>query len=141
MVRGRRPDVRYWQRKGGGYFVTVKGRQVELALGPDDSPRGPTFLAALDKYRAVMAMESGKGTDEYLVSSCLNQYRIHLKATRKTEMPGIFDSMCRRFNDDFGKMKVSALIAGDVQTWLNKQDTWNDTSKKHGGQLKVDPIV
>lgn len=94
-----------------------------MAIGPDVSPSGPTFEAALAKYRSLMAMESNIGTDNYLVSACLNQYRKQLASSRKTRAPGNLDSMARGFCDRFGSKKVSALIADDVQDWLGEQST------------------
>jgi integrase len=65
----RRAQVRYWQRgtwydeQGnahvGGYWCTLKGVQHQLALGPDDQPKqGPTYLAALDRYRELLELEN-----------------------------------------------------------------------------------
>lgn len=37
-----------------------------------------------------MAKDAGKGTDDYRVSALLNQYRAHLRATRKSGVPGVY---------------------------------------------------
>jgi hypothetical protein len=55
----RKASVRYWPgRKGGGYFCVYQGARRELALGPDDAPDGPTYLAALEKFQAIMKGEA-----------------------------------------------------------------------------------
>src|SRR4051812_31793188 len=94
MARGRKPSVRYWESRGG-FCAWVNGRRELLAKGPDDAPKGETYLAALDRFKKLLALEADKGTDEYLVSSLLNQYRMHLKSTRKSAVPGVFEVMAR----------------------------------------------
>ena len=66
----RKPSVSYWPtRKGGGYFCILKGNRHELALGPDDAPQGPTYLAA---GRPVVTCKVGDLCD-FLVDS-VNAY-------------------------------------------------------------------
>ena len=51
----RKASVRYWPgRKGGGYYCVHQGIRHELALGPNDAPDGPTYLAALEQFKQVM---------------------------------------------------------------------------------------
>ncbi|MCE9565744.1 MAG: site-specific integrase [Planctomycetes bacterium] len=82
----RKPQARYYpSRKGGGYFVTVAGTLHELALGPDDAPTGPTYLAALGKFKEVLELggvETAKETNTVRV--VLETYLKHI-ATRKKE--------------------------------------------------------
>ena len=42
-----------------------------------------------------MAKGEAKSTDDYLVSALLNQYRSHLKATRKSGVPGVFEIVAK----------------------------------------------
>src|SRR5262245_44785386 len=76
--RGPRPEVRYWNRQGGGYFATIAGRKVCLALGPDDAPKGPTYLTALDVFLREMRQEQGRGTDRFAVGALIRAYWTHL---------------------------------------------------------------
>jgi hypothetical protein len=69
------------------------------------------------------------------VSSLLNQYRIHLAATRKSAVPGIFDVMGRGFGAEFGHKKVRELKPYDFDDWLRRQTNWNSTSKAHAVNL------
>ena len=134
MARGRKPSVRYWPTRGG-YCVVLNGTQHMLAKGAEDGPTGPVYLEALDAFRKLVGMSLGKGTDTYLVSSCLNQYRQHLSRIRTSQAPSIFDSLAQGFCAEFGGKRAGDLLAGEVQEWLEKQDNWNPTSKNHAGQL------
>lgn len=80
-----------------------------MAQGADDTPTGPTYLAALERFRKLLALEADKGTDHYLVSALLNQYRAHLKATRKSDVPGMFEVMACGFAEEFGGLRVCEL--------------------------------
>lgn len=134
MPRGKKPSVRYWDSRHG-YCTTIAGVQHLLARGPDDAPTGPTYLEALGTFRKLLSLEKDKGTDDYLVSALLNQYRAHLKTTRKSAVPGVFEVMARGFAEEFGKLKVTELKPHMVEAWLAGQDRWNNTSKAHAGTL------
>jgi hypothetical protein len=134
MARGKKPSVRYWDSRGG-YCCWIKGEQHMLARGPKDDPTGPTYLAALDQFRKLLALEANRGTDDYLVSTLLNQYRVHLKATRKSAVPGVFEVTARGFAEEFGRYRVCELEPHMVETGLAKQGRWNNTSKAHAGTL------
>jgi hypothetical protein len=113
----------------GAYCCWIGKDRHFLARGPDDAPGGPTFLAALDQFRKLLAREAHKGTDDYLVSSLLNQYRAHLTATRKSGVPGVFEVMARGFAEEFGAKRVCELRPYDFDQWLERQTQWNPTSK------------
>ena len=130
MKPGPKPSVRYWKSKKA-YGCSIAGDQHFLARGPDDAPSGPTYLEALDRFRKLVVQDDKKGTDDYLVSALMNQYRAHLKATRKSGAPGVFEIMARGFTAKFGKLKVCELKPYDVDAWLAAQDRWNSTSKAH----------
>lgn len=135
----KKPSVRYWASKKG-YCCWIDGQRHVLAKGPKDDPTGPTYLEALAKFRKLLALEADKGTDDYLVSSLLNQYRIHLHATRKSAVPGIFEIMAKGFAREFGNFRVSELRPHMFEQWLGKQKRWNSTSKAHAGQLILGAI-
>ncbi|MGL4552274.1 MAG: hypothetical protein ACRC33_13935, partial [Gemmataceae bacterium] len=81
----RKPQVRYYaSRKGGGYFVTVKGTLHELALGPDDASTGPTYLAALARFREILELEAvGQQGADSTVRVVLETYLKHIAARKK----------------------------------------------------------
>jgi integrase len=134
MARGKKPSVRYWDSRGG-YCCWIGKDQHLLAKGPKDDPTGPTYLHALDRFRKLLALEADKGTDDYLVSAMLNQYRTHLHATRKSAVPNIFEGMAKGFAAEFGNKKVCELQPHMMEAWLSHRDTWNNTSKAHAGRL------
>lgn len=134
MAQGRKPSVRYWDTRNA-YACYIDGERHFLARGPDDAPSGPTYLAALDQFRKLVAKDAGKGTDDYLVSALLNQYRAHLRATRKSGVPGVFEVMARGFGEKFGGKKVNELKPYDFDRWLESQTQWNPTSKAHAATL------
>jgi integrase len=134
MARGPKPTVRYWSSRKA-YACWIGQTRHFLARGPDDAPSGPTYLAALDQFRKLVAQDDGKGTDDYLISALMNQYRAHLKASRKSGAPGVFEIMARGFTAKHGKLKVRDLKPHMVETWLSLQDNWNNTTKAHAGTL------
>lgn len=139
MARGPKPSVRYWESRKA-YACWVGETRHFLARGPDDAPDGPTYLAALDRFRKLMAKDAGKGTDDYLVSALLNQYRAHLHKTRKSGVPGVFEVMARGFGQEFGGKKVCELKPYDFDRWLETQAQWNPTSKAHAATLILGAI-
>lgn len=134
MPRGPKPTVRYWPSRKA-YACWIGQTRHFLARGPDDAPSGPTYLAALDQFRKLVAKEAGKGTDDYLVSALLNQYRAHLKATRRSGAPGVFEVLARRFAAEFGRHKVAELKPYAFDQWLGGQETWNATTRAHAVAL------
>jgi integrase len=130
----KKPSVRYWDSREA-YGCWIDGTQHILAKGPNDGPKGPTYKAAVARFQKLIAMEADKGTDEYLVSSLLNQYRVHLHATRKSGVPGVFDIMARDFGKKFGSKKVRELKPHDFDGWLASQTQWNPTSQAHAATL------
>lgn len=134
MARGRKPSVRYWESRGG-YCCWIDGRRELLAKGPEDAPKGPTYREALTRFQKLLEQDANKGTDDYLVSSLLNQYRAHLRKTRKSGVPGVFEIMARGFGVEFGSKKVNDLVPTDFDEWLGSQTQWNPTSKAHAATL------
>ena len=136
MKHGPKPSVRYWPTRRA-YCCKINYKRVELARGPDDGPSGPTYHEALEKFRKLLSLETDKGTDDYLVSALLNQYRAHLHATRRSGVPGVFDVMARGFGALFGPKRVRDLQPYDFDRWLESQTQWNPTSKAHAATLIV----
>lgn len=63
MKAGRKPSVNYWPARNG-YYCYYRGERVCLAKGADDAPSGPNHLAALEKFRKLLAQDDGTGTDD-----------------------------------------------------------------------------
>jgi integrase len=128
----RKPQARYYaSRKGGGYFATVNGTLHELALGPDDSPTGPTYLAALERFREVLqlgvvATAQGGNT----VRVVLETYMKHISTRKK---PGTVEIRMRCFTPfvnyrpegakvAYGEKPVSELTHFDVYRFLEAME-------------------
>lgn len=87
----RKPTIGYWSgRKGGGYFCNFRGQKHELALGPDDAPTGPTYLAALSKFGSIMkgdaeAQAEAASPTPATVREVLDEYLKHISKSKKPE--------------------------------------------------------
>lgn len=150
----KKPSVRYWNSRKA-YCCEIDGTQHILAKGPNDGPKGPTYREATARFSKLISMEADKGTDDYLVSSLFNQYRVHLHATRKSGVPGVFDVMARGFVAEHGKKRVRELKPYDFDAWLKRQTQWNPTSQAHAvtlilgaiswarrkGYIQTDPLI
>jgi integrase len=119
---------------GGGYFTTLHGEQIELALGPKDEPNGPTYLRALDEFTKRMRLETNRGTPDYLVSALFNQYRLHLEYHGNGRREH-FDTLATSFANLYGQEKVADIRAYHFDDWLRAQTEWNDSSKNRAGKL------
>ncbi len=118
----RRPQARYYaSRKGGGYFATFNGKLYELALGPDDAPTGPTYLAALERFREILTLGGvAREGAQNSVRVVLETYMQHI-ATRKK--PGTVEIRQRYFVafvnwDPDGKGCVGERAVGSLTHFL-----------------------
>ena len=76
-IVAKKPSVRYWASRSA-YCCEIDGTQHILAKGPNDGPKGKTYLAAGTRFGKLITLEVEKGTDDYVVSALFNQYRSHL---------------------------------------------------------------
>jgi hypothetical protein len=63
MAKGRKSSVRYYATKGA-YFTHFEGKQIRLADGPDDAPKGKTYLAALARFQELMQVSNADTADQ-----------------------------------------------------------------------------
>ncbi len=125
-------EVRYWpSRKGGGYFCNYKRKQHELALGPKDGPTGPTYLKALDAFKALLEAKPALPppvTTGLTVREALDTY---LARIQKTKKEGTYELRLRAFkpfvDHDTGKgligeKLVSTLTHMDVYAFLEHME-------------------
>jgi len=127
----RKPQVNYWpSRKGGGYFCVFQGVQQELQLGPDDAPTGPTYLAALEAFKRLLA-DSTRGPGERVtVRRLLDEYLKHLDKTRKPATVRLRLQACRPFVDHrpdgaqelLGERVAAELVQVDVYAFLEAME-------------------
>jgi integrase len=138
----RKPSVRYWpSRKGGGYFCVYRGRQHELALGPDDAPTGPTYLAALATFRELLEGDSKQAAKSskpppVTVRESLETYLKHISKTKK---PGTVEIRLRSFTpfvnfkpegECYGEMPVETLTHQHVYDFLRHMERPRKAQRK-----------
>jgi integrase len=117
----RKPQVRYF-RSRNAYYCQYNGRQHKLATGPDDSPGGPTYLAALQAFRQVMAMgrveEAG---DRNTVRVVLETYMRHAQGTLKGSTLQRRLYLLKPFVDEYGETAVGDLTHFQMYRFAAKQ--------------------
>jgi integrase len=129
--RGRKPQVRWWDRQGGGYFCTFQGRKVCLVLSKeDDYPDGPNYKAATAAFAKLICQEEGKGSDGYAVSALFNAYRQALADAERASMLNNADYYLKPFSDLHGKLAVGELKGYHVREWLKAATTWGPSSRR-----------
>ena len=136
------PEINYWpSRKGGGYFCHYKRQKHELALGPDDRPTGPTYIAALEAFKALLE-EKPKPIEKapvgvITVREVLETYLARIEKTRKS---GTYEIRKRSFlpfvNYDtkrglLGEKPVAELTHADVYSFLEHME-----KPRHQKQVK-----
>jgi integrase len=79
----RKPTVRYFASRNA-YYCQINGRQHRLASGPDDSPSGSNYHAALDAYKHLMQLGSvSTSKDRNTVRVVLETYLQHVQGKLK----------------------------------------------------------
>lgn len=134
-MRGRKPAVRYWQRQGGGYFATLRGRKVLLALGPDDAPTGPTYLAALETFAREMRLDAGRGTNKLSLYALLAAYAKHVRVQGRVASARNISSCLDPFATLHGDVPVCDLKGWMVREWLRDSVTWGPSTKRLASTL------
>src|SRR5437764_1281745 len=102
----RKPSVRYFSSRNG-FFCQHHGKQHRLADGPDDSPTGPTYLAALDAFKQLMQMGSvttakDRNTVRVVLETYLQHAQDKMRATTFERRVSQFALFC----DDCGETPV-----------------------------------
>ncbi|HEX5269045.1 MAG TPA: tyrosine-type recombinase/integrase [Gemmataceae bacterium] len=139
-MAGRKASVRYYPSRGA-YFTTYRGKTHRLAEGPDDAPAGPTFLAALDKFKQLMqAAEAGTAKDANTVRTVVGRYLEWLASRRKPRTLALrklyLGGFCG-FTDEgsppFGDLRVGELGPHHVERYCDfmRKPRWNAHQKKH----------
>ena len=93
----RRPQARYYaSRKGGGYFATIDGKLYELALGPDDAVTGPTYLAALDRFREILELGGVAQAEPQTMAELCARYELDMDPD---SVPGLLERFDLRMGE------------------------------------------
>ncbi len=117
---GRRESVRYYASRKA-YFTHFEGRQIKLADGPDDAPKGPTYLAALDEFRRMMQVSNADSADQgNTVRVVVDLYGQHLERNGQSRSLEILLATCTSAVEQFGDQTFAALKPVHVSGWLAK---------------------
>jgi integrase len=117
----RKPSVRYFDSRGA-YYCQFRGKQHELAKGPEDFPSGPTYLAALEAFRQVMALGRVEQAGEAnTVRAVMETYMQHASARLKGETLTRKMYLLRPFIKEFGEAAVGSLTHLQVYRFIDRQ--------------------
>jgi integrase len=123
----KKPSVRYFPSRGA-YYCQHKGRQHKLAVGPDDSPTGPTFLAAVKQYGQILALDNApRAKDENTLGTVFELYLQHIHPRRKH---ATYILVARHLNDfghyvpagtdrPCGQLRISELTFAHVEQFCD----------------------
>ncbi|MCE9561228.1 MAG: tyrosine-type recombinase/integrase [Planctomycetes bacterium] len=115
---GRRASVRYYKSREA-YFTHFEGRQIPLVKGPDDGPTGPTYLAALDKFRELMAVSVADVADQgNTVRLIVDLYGQHLERNGQERSLKILLDTCTSAVEAFGDCHIGDLKPIHITDWL-----------------------
>lgn len=127
---GRRASVRYF-RSRKAYYTSFGGKQTKLAEGPDDAPKGPTYLAALKKFTELMQVSNADVADQQnTVKVLVDLYAQHLKRNGQDRSLQILLDTCTSAVEEFGDVPIGELKPIHVSDWLALMSRPRIDSKK-----------
>lgn len=130
--RGRKSSVRYYASKGG-YFTHHEGKNIRLADGPDDAPKGKTYLAALARFQELMQVNQADTADQgNTVRVVVDLYGQHLERNGQVGTLRILLATLTPAMEQFGDKTFDELKPVHITSWLAKMAEPHDT-KKHKG--------
>jgi integrase len=125
----RRSSVRYW-RSRNGYCCWFGCKQEVVAVGPDDFPSGPTYQAALDRFKEMTALSAADtAKDRNTARVVCELYLRWISSRRKAGTLKIRKLYCVPFADALGDMPIQDLTQHAVYRWLDGMREW----RKHPG--------
>jgi integrase len=120
----RRSSVRYWPSRGA-YCCWFNEKQEVLAAGPDDFPSGPTYQAALQRFKEITALAAADTAKEKnTVRVVCELYLRHISTRRKPHTVKIRKRVYVPFTDALGEIEVKDLTQHMVERWLDSMREW-----------------
>jgi hypothetical protein len=141
--RGRKASVRYYASRGA-YFTHFEGKQIRLATGPDDAPKGPNYLAALREFGELMQVNTADTADQAnTVRTVVDLYGQHLERNGQARTLEILLQTCTSAVEQFGDKTFGQLKPVHVTNWLALMAKPRDHTHKTktGGQASRDGRV
>jgi integrase len=127
-------DISYYPSRKG-YYTCFRGKQTPLAKGPDDKPTGPTYLAALTKFREMMQLANADTADQgNTVATVCDLYGQHLERQGQKATLRILLDSCSSAMEDFGDKTMSEFKPIHVTDWLARMALPRVDSKKRTGK-------
>jgi integrase len=127
-------DISYYDSRKG-YYTCFRGKQTPLAKGPDDKPTGPTFLAALTKFREIMQLANADTADQgNTVATICEMYGQLLEREGKTASLRILLGTCTSATERFGSKTMAEFKPIHVTEWLAAMAVPREDSKKRMGK-------
>lgn len=116
----RTPTPRYFKTRDA-YYCQWLGRQYRLAVGPKDEPDGPTYLAALDAIKKVLANHTlGKGNEHVVtVDTLMTLYLDHAKRDKASTTHELRTRYCGQFGKEHAGIPVEKIRKYNVRTFVS----------------------
>jgi integrase len=116
----RKTTVRYFASRKA-YYCQYNGKQHRLADGPDDSPAGPTYMAALEAFKQVMRVGSvTTAKDRNTVRVVLETYLQHAESRMRATTFKRRVSQFKLFCEECGETAVGDLTQFTVEAFCLK---------------------
>jgi integrase len=127
-------DISYYDSRKG-YYTCFRGKQMPLAKGPDDKPTGPTYLAALAKFREIMQLANADTADQSnTVATICEMYGQHLERQGQKASLRILLDTCTSATERFGSKTMAEFKPIHVTEWLAAMAEPREDSKKRMGK-------
>ncbi len=137
----RKPTIRFFESKNG-YFTNFEGTRYRLADGPDDSPNGPNYLAALKRFGEIMQVQAADTADQTnTVRVIVDLYGQHLERNDQKRTLEILLQTCTSAIEEFGNKTFAQLKPVHVTNWLAKMAKLRTfESKAKGGRTRTQTV-
>lgn len=125
----------------------IDGKQTLLASGPDDAPKGPTYLKALEDFQAILKNEARRKADGLTVREVLEQYLKHIGTKRSAGTVAIRQRALMPFvnfstgKGCYGEKLAEALTHVDVYKFLEHMETVPRPHKRRKPQRFRKPVT
>jgi integrase len=122
-------------------MVTWHGKQIMLAKGEKDETTGPTYLAALAKFKELVELQGAdQGGDGNSCRVVMELFLRHVEASLSAASLRFRLKFLKPFAERFGEVRVRDLTRHQFNAWLadmrtartnpetGKRKAWNDTT-------------
>ncbi len=117
----RRPSVRYFASRGA-YYCQINKVQNHLATGPDDYPNGPTYRAAVNKFRELIEQSVIEEVgDANTVRIILEEYMHQAESVLDAATHKRRWEILRPFVDALGDLSIRELSLLRVNAFIRAQ--------------------